>query len=74
MVADDSVGKESACSVDPLENFDGIWSLNYLDDAEETLQRTFFFIVPYAEISRERAGEPFIPYWELEEIRRKKPF
>ena len=34
------------------ENFDGIWSLNYLDDETETLQRTFFFIVPYSELAR----------------------
>ena len=53
----------------PYENFDGIWSLNYLDDEIETLQRTFFFIIPYAELGHE--NEPFIPYYELAEIRRK---
>ena len=37
----------------PYENFDGIWSLNYLDDETETLRRTFFFIVPYDELQRE---------------------
>ena len=42
----------------PYENFDGIWSLNYLDDPVETLRRTFFFIVPQAELAREH--EPFI--------------
>lgn len=53
----------------PFENFDGIWSLNYLDDETETLQRTFFFIVPYAEISKERSNELFIPYRDLQLIR-----
>lgn len=34
----------------PYENFDGIWSLNYLDDPIDTLRRTFFFIIPFAEL------------------------
>ncbi|MBQ6480362.1 MAG: hypothetical protein IJI45_04510, partial [Anaerolineaceae bacterium] len=50
----------------PYENFDGIWSLNYLEDENDTLRRTFFFIVPYAELSPVNA--PFIPYYELNEI------
>lgn len=50
----------------PYENFDGIWSLNYLDDVTETLQRTFFFIVPYAELSPDNA--PFVPFSVLREI------
>lgn len=51
----------------PYENFDGIWSLNYLDDETETLQRTFFFIIPYAELGHD--NEPFIPSYELAEIK-----
>lgn len=51
----------------PYENFDGIWSLNFLDDPEDTLRRTFFFIVPYYEIPREY--EPFIPGSDMERIR-----
>lgn len=50
----------------PYENFDGIWSLNYLEDENDTLRRTFFFIVPYAELSPINA--PFIPYYELNDI------
>ena len=50
----------------PYENFDGIWSLNYLEDENDTLRRTFFFIVPYAELSPVNA--PFIPYYELNDI------
>ena len=56
----------------PYENFDGIWSLNYLDDEVETLQRTFFFIVPYEEISKERTNELFIPYRDLQMIQGMK--
>ena len=44
----------------PYDNFDGIWSLNYLDDPVETLRRTFFFIVPFAELCPGNA--PFVPY------------
>ena len=50
----------------PYENFDGIWSLNYLEDENDTLRRTFFFIVPYAELTPVNA--PFIPYYELNDI------
>ena len=50
----------------PYDNFDGIWSLNYLDDETETLRRTFFFIVPYAELSPVNA--PFVPVGRLREI------
>ena len=35
------------------DSFDGIWSLNYLEDENDVLRRTFFFIVPYAELARE---------------------
>ena len=56
----------------PYENFDGIWSLNYLDDEVETLQRTFFFIVPFEEISKERTNELFIPYRDLQLIQGMK--
>ena len=52
----------------PYENFDGIWSLNYLDDLTETLQRSFFFIVPYRELSPENS--PFVPSYILNEITR----
>lgn len=45
----------------PYLNFDGIWGLNYLDDDSETLRRTFFFIVPYEELSPDNA--PFVPYY-----------
>ena len=34
----------------PYENFDGIWSLNYLEDESDILQRTFFYIIPYKEL------------------------
>ena len=40
-------------------NFDGIWSLNYCDDANYILQRSFFFIVPVRELRAE--DELFIP-------------
>ncbi len=46
--------------------FDGIWGLNYLDDTEETLRRTFFFIVPLNELTLENA--PFIPVRLLAEL------
>ena len=49
------------------DSFDGIWSLNYLEDENDVLRRTFFFIVPYAELARE--NEPFIPEWEMSKIR-----
>ena len=52
------------------DSFDGIWSLNYLNDEKEVLRRTFFFIVPYAELARE--NEPFIPEWEMSKIRLEK--
>ena len=42
----------------PYENFDGIWSLNYLDDPNDVMRRTFFFIVPYREIAPN--NHPFI--------------
>jgi len=54
----------------PYDNFDGIWSLNYLDDEQEVLQRTFFFIVPYAELRSE--NEPFIPWYVLQSIHNEK--
>ena len=44
----------------PYENFDGIRSLNYLEDENDILCRTFFFIVPFGELSPENA--PFVPY------------
>ena len=44
----------------PYDNFDGIWGLNYLDDVSDTLQRTFFFAVPYTELSPDNA--PFVPW------------
>lgn len=47
----------------PYDNFDGIWGLNYLDDPVETLRRSFFFIVPYAELHQE--NEPFIPLYDM---------
>lgn len=49
------------------DSFDGIWSLNYLDDEKDFLRRTFFFIIPYAELSRE--NEPFIPEYEMRKVR-----
>ena len=49
------------------DSFDGIWGLNYLEDENDVLRRTFFFIVPYAELARE--NEPFIPEWEISKIR-----
>ena len=48
------------------DSFDGIWSLNYLDDEVETLQRTFFFIVPVTELSADNA--PFVPFRILQEL------
>ena len=50
----------------PYMNFDGIWGLNYLDDSTDTLRRTFFFIVPYQELSPDNA--PFVPYFVLAEL------
>ncbi len=50
----------------PYDNFDGIWSLNYLDDVSDMLQRTFFFVVPYAELFPDNA--PFVPVSILREI------
>lgn len=50
----------------PYDNFDGIWSLNYLDDLTETLRRTFFFAVPYAELSPD--SSPFVPVSVLRKI------
>ena len=46
----------------PYENFDGIWSLNFGDETE-TLQRTFFFIVPYQELRPE--NELFVSPYRL---------
>lgn len=37
----------------PYENFDGIWSLNYSEEEDDVLQRTFFFIVPVEELAGE---------------------
>ena len=54
----------------PYDNFDGIWSLNYLDDVTETLQRTFFFIVPFAELSP--ANAPFVPMYVLDGLPAKE--
>ncbi len=42
------------------DSFDGIWSLNYLEDASDILQRSFFFIVPFDELSPVNA--PFVPF------------
>ena len=50
----------------PYNNFDGIWGLNYMDDETVTLRRTFFFIIPYAELSPVNA--PFVPSYVLEEL------
>lgn len=50
----------------PYDNFDGIWGLNYLEDVSETLQRTFFFAVPFAELSPDNA--PFVPWSVLSEL------
>ena len=50
----------------PYENFDGIWSLNYLEDENDTLRRTFFVIVPYSELDLNNA--PFVPYQDLKTI------
>ena len=50
----------------PYLNFDGIWGLNYLDDSTETLRRTFFFIVPFKELSPVNA--PFVPFPVLAEL------
>ena len=47
----------------PYENFDGIWSLNYLDDPTDVMRRTFFFIVPLREISP--VNHPFISIYEM---------
>lgn len=46
----------------PYENFDGIWGLNYAEEEDLTLRRTFFFIVPFAEIRPE--NELFIPNFD----------
>ena len=47
----------------PYKNFDGIWSLNYAVDTDYTLQRSFFFIVPYRELTVGNA--PFVPLHEF---------